>query len=161
MITWCLEASHAAQDLDAILREKKSLLNNHTGVWDQEQCQEYQWPINRRFVLQRRSSMWKYQVIHGFEVCSSEGATSRKKKCVLIAPDCNLVLYLRVSGFVPVHNGSVECFPAVLQCTLLNNREIIYWREWTYSCISLFCIRSFKDMKAAIILTLANTIKKF
>lgn len=79
----------------------------------------------------------------------------------MIAPDYNLVLYLQVSGFVQVHNGSVECFPAVPQCTLLNNREIIYWREWAYSCISLFCMRSFKDMKAAIILTLVNTIKKF
>lgn len=79
----------------------------------------------------------------------------------MIALDYNLVLYLQVTGFVQVHNGAVECFPAVPQCTLLNNREIIYWREWADSCISLFCMRSCKDMKAAIILTLANTIKKF
>lgn len=52
-----------------------------------------------------------------------------KKSVVMIAPDYNLVLYLQVSGFVQVHNGAVECFPAVPQCTLLNNREIIYWRE--------------------------------
>lgn len=79
----------------------------------------------------------------------------------MIAPDCNLVLYLQVSGFVQVHNGVVEFSPAVPQNILCNNREIIYWREWADSCISLFCMRSFKDMKAAIILTLANTIKKF
>lgn len=79
----------------------------------------------------------------------------------MIAPDYNLVLCLQVSGFVQVHNGVVECFPAVPQNILCNNREIIYWSEWADSCISLFCMRSFKDMKAAIILTLANAIKKF
>jgi len=57
------------------------------------------------------------------------GEKKKKRYVLMIAPDYNLVLYLQVSGFVQVHNGAVECFPAVPQCTLLNNREIIYWRE--------------------------------
>lgn len=122
----------------------------HQHLWPGTMS-EHQWPANSRFPLSRRSPNAEYWVISRFGACSSERATSREKKkkwgeekktnpkCVLmIAPDYNLVLCLQVSGFVQVHNGVVECFPAVLQNILCNNREIIYWREWADSCISSF-----------------------